>query len=36
MSKNEIKMKQFSEKYKENREDIKFKKQYRNEKNSKL
>ena len=36
MSKNEIKMKQFSEKYRENREDIKFKKQYRNEKNSKL
>ena len=36
MSKNEIKMKQFSEKYKENREHIKFKKQYRDEKNSKL
>lgn len=36
MSKNESKMVEFSEKYKENREDIKFKKEHRDEKNSKL
>lgn len=36
MNNNETKMKKFSENYKENKENIKFKKEHRDEKNSKL